>query len=87
MEEIKRDGVGLGIFQRSPAMIEHEKMHDERVIWIANVVTHKYTVRWIARHTVAGVEAESEEEAIKAMYMADDSFHCYEDFTAVIEEV
>ena len=46
-----------------------------------------YTVRWIAKHTVAGVEAESEEEAIKAaMYMADDSFHCYEDFTAVIEE-
>lgn len=47
----------------------------------------KYTVRWIAKHTVAGVEAESEEEAIKAaMYMADDSFHCNEDFTAVIED-
>ena len=46
-----------------------------------------YTVRWIARHTVAGVEADSEEEAIKsAMYMADDSFHCNEDFTAVIED-
>ena len=47
----------------------------------------EYTVRWKARHTVAGVEAESEEEAIKAaLQMADDSFHCYEDFTAVIEE-
>ena len=45
-----------------------------------------YTVRWIARHTVAGVEADSEEEAIKdALQMADDSFHCYEDFTAVKE--
>jgi len=46
-----------------------------------------YTVRWIARHTVAGVEADSEEEAIRdALQMADDSFHRYEDFTAVIEE-
>ena len=46
-----------------------------------------YTVRWIARHTVAGVEAESEEEAIKdALQMADDSFHCNEDYTASIEE-
>lgn len=46
-----------------------------------------YTVRWIARHTVTGVEADSEEEAIRdALQMADDSFHRYEDFTAVIEE-
>jgi len=46
-----------------------------------------YTVRWDAKHTVAGVKAESEEEAIKnALQMADDSFHCNENYTAVIEE-
>ena len=46
----------------------------------------KYTVSWNAKHTVSGVEAESEEEAIKAaLQMADNSYHRSENFTAVAE--
>ena len=40
----------------------------------------------MAKHTVSGVEVESEEEAIKAaLQMADNSYHRSENFTAAVE--
>ena len=47
----------------------------------------KYTVRWSEEHTVSGVEADSEGEAIlNALQVADNSYHSSKSFTAVIEE-
>ena len=52
-----------------------------------SVSRKKYTVRWTEKHTVWGVEADSEEEAIEnALQMTDGSYHSSGDFTAVVEE-